>query len=43
MHSLTIIKQHWEEELGFVILDEIMNAVLDRVHSSSICARHSLI
>ena len=43
MPSLTIIKQHWEEELGFNISDDIWDAALDRVHSSSICARHSLI
>lgn len=43
MPSLSITKQHWEEELGFDILDDIWDATLDRVHSSSIYGRHSLI
>lgn len=41
--SLDIIKQRWEAELGFVIGHDIWDTALINVHSSSICARHSLI
>lgn len=43
MPSLTILKQRWEEELGFDISDDIWDAALVRVHLSSICACHCLI
>lgn len=43
MPSLTIMKQDREEGLGFALVDDVWNAALDCVHSSSICARHSLI
>ena len=41
--SLDFIKQRWEEELGFDIVDDIWDAAFDCIYSSSICARHSLI
>ena len=41
--SLDTIKHRWEQDLGETILDETWDAILKRVHTSSICARHGLI
>lgn len=41
--SLNSIKLTWEEELHESIPNEIWNSALERIHKSSICARHSLI
>ncbi len=41
--SLDNIKRAWEEDLGGSLSDDTWNCVLKQVHSSSMCARHSLI
>lgn len=41
--SLNSIKVLWEEDLGLTLTDELWKAILDRVHHSSICARHAVI
>ena len=41
--SLNTIKARWEEDLGEEITEDTWDAILLRVHGSSICARHSLI
>ena len=47
IYSLQLTPQHkiktqWEEDLGEEISEELWGAILRRVHSSSICARHGL-
>ncbi|KAA0701525.1 LINE-1 reverse transcriptase -like protein [Triplophysa tibetana] len=47
IYSLQLTPQHkikfqWEEDLGEEISEELWDAILRRVHSSSICARHGL-
>ena len=37
------IKARWEEDLGEELTEEVWDAILLRVHGSSICARHTLI
>ena len=39
----TRLKQTWEEELGAPISDNQWDQILKLVHTSSICARHSLL
>ena len=41
--SLDNIKRAWEEDLDRPLSEDTWNCVLKQVHSSSICARHSLI
>lgn len=41
--SLDIIKHRWEQDLGETIHDKTWDAILKRVHTSSICSRHGLI
>lgn len=41
--SLSIIKAHWEKDLGINLSDDLWDSMLKRVHSSSICARHGLL
>lgn len=41
--SLAIIKSHWENDLALSITDDLWESILNRVHSSSICARHGLL
>lgn len=38
--SMSILKSHWEDDLGIKISDDLWTSILQRVHSSSICARH---
>ena len=37
------VRQQWEIDMGYKFDDEDWTEVLNRIHSSSICARHSLI
>ena len=37
------LKARWEEDLGEEITEDVWDAILLRVHGSSICARHALI
>lgn len=41
--SLLTIRSHWENDCALEIMDTIWQSVLQRVHSSSICARHGLL
>lgn len=41
--SLDNIKRAWEEDLDRPLSEDIWNCVLKQLHSSSMCARHSLI
>lgn len=41
--SLDNIKRAWEEDLDRPLSEDTWNCILKQVHSSSICARHSLI
>lgn len=41
--SLMIVKENWEKDMGVDIADEQWSDILQRIHSTSICARHSLI
>lgn len=41
--SLTSIKTQWEEDLSEEIPDELQESILNRVHSSSLCANHGWI
>ena len=40
---LNALKTRWEEDIGEEITEEVWDEILDRVHRSSICARHALI
>ena len=40
---MNTIKARWEEDLGEELTEEVWDAILLRVHGSSICARHTLI
>lgn len=42
-HSLQDVKTRWEDDLGEELTELQWNAVLDLIHKSSPCARHSLI
>ena len=37
------LRTTWSQDLGVTLADDQWEQILDRVHSSSICARHSLI
>lgn len=41
--NVNSIKTQWEEDLGSEILDIEWDSILQRVHSSSICAKHGVI
>lgn len=41
--SSVIIKQFWEQDLQITMSEAVWADVLKKIHSSSICARHSLI
>ena len=41
--SLDRIKNEWEQDLQLTIDDDLWEAILQKVHTSSMCARHSLI
>lgn len=41
--SLSSIKALWEEDLGIAFSDDMWGNVLDKVHHSSVCAKHGLI
>lgn len=43
LKPLTTLKHQWEEELDTEISDELWQAVLNNIHSSSICLRHTII
>lgn len=40
---LNKIKMAWEQDLGLPLSDDVWDAILKQVHSSSMCARHSLL
>lgn len=41
--SLSILKSHWEKDLMMDLSKDLWDSMLQRVHSSSICARHGLL
>lgn len=41
--SLSIMKENWEKDMGTNITEDQWSDIIQRIHSSSICARHSLI
>lgn len=41
--SLSAIRFQWEDDFAFEITDHNWRSILQRVHSSSICARHGLL
>lgn len=41
--SLDSLRATWEQDLGITMSDEQWGLILDLVHTSSICARHSLL
>lgn len=43
MEPLTSLKTQWEGDLGFELPEETWERALDRIHSSSICLRHTVI
>ena len=42
-HSLQDVRRNWEYDLGEDFTDDQWKAVLDLVHTSSPCTRHSVI
>ena len=43
LEPLVSLKHTWEGDLGMQLSDEIWKEALDRIHSSSICLRHTII
>ena len=41
--SLAAIRTLWEQDLGSAFSDHMWDSVLDRIHSTSMCARHALV
>lgn len=41
--SLSILKENWEKDLDTSISEDQWASIIQRIHSSSICARHSFI
>lgn len=43
LQPLTLLKGQWEEDLGISLSDEAWQDALDRIHSSSVCLKHTVI
>lgn len=43
LEPLTSLKKKWEEDLEVELSDEVWSKARDRVHSSSVCLRHTVI
>src|SRR4029434_3428578 len=42
-YSMSIIKENWEKDMDADITEDQWSNIVKKIHSSSICARHSLI